>query len=451
MGEIEVRCAAWYGDTMLTLRFPSEWEIIVFAPRPLPALTLRSVHQRITDPIGSGRLSTIAAGRIRAAIIVDDITRPTPVADLLPPVLQELAAGGIASDRVSIVLAVGAHKPASPEHVTKKLGAFAAHVRVLPHDCLGDLVDLGKSPGGTPIHVNRWVMECDLKIGLGGVYPHSDAGFSGGAKIVVPGICGIATARALHQNLPGAGARGGPLTSGFRRDVDEIAARIGLDFVVNAVMNCDRQVAAVFAGDRVAAFHTAVEFAAAHYTIDDEGLATEADVVIADTYPFDTSLLFACGKGIWPLTGKGASSHVVLAACPQGLGHHELSPLAMPAWRRVFRRMRSLRPRQLPRLARKLRGLRGTLRRRQMALLVLSSGLGTDEVTRIYPKGRAFDSWDPLLAALQARHRGARTRVALYRCAPLLIRRSARGSNALRDPGRERSSPEILAGRTERR
>jgi hypothetical protein len=194
-----------------------------------------------------------------------------------------------------------------------------------------------------------------------------------------------------------------------------------------------------------------VEFAEAHYAIDDEGLATRADILIADTYPFDTSLLFACGKGIWPLTGNGASSPVLLAACPLGLGHHELSPLSMPTWRRIVRRIRYLRPRQLPRLTTKLRGLRRTRRRKQMALLVLSAGVGTEGVTRIFPRGQVFDSWDPLLAALRARHRGARARVALYRCAPLLIRRGARSSNALRDPGEEGSSPEILAGGTERR
>jgi hypothetical protein len=277
---------------------------------------------------------------------------------------------------------------------------LAGAVRVVPHDCLGDLIDLGTSPRGTPIHVNRWVMECDLKIGVGGVYPHSNAGFSGGSKIVVPGVCGIETARFVHQNLREARARGASSPSEFRREIDEIATRIGLDFVVDAGMNLERQVAAVFAGDKVAAFQKAVEWAGAHYVVDDVDLGRQVDVVIADTYPFDTSLVFACSKGIWPVTGNGTSSRVALAACPLGLGHHELAPLSMPTWRRVAQRLRHLRLRQLPRLARKVRGVRRSIRRRQMGLLLLSAQVGTDDLIRIFPRGRAFESWEALLGEL---------------------------------------------------
>jgi hypothetical protein len=268
-------------------------------------------------------------------------------------------------------------------------------------------------------------MECDVKIGVGGVYPHSEAGFSGGSKIAVPGICGIETARSLHQNLPGAGERGGSLTSAFRSEVDEIATRIGLDFVINAIINSERQVAAVFAGDKVAAFREAVECAVGVYAIDDEGQAAEADVVVADTYPFDTSLVFARSKGMWPLAGNGTCSRVALASCPQGLGHHELSPLSLPAWRRVAQRLRHVRPGQLPRLGGKLRGLRRTLQRRRIPLLLLSGGVGDADMSRVFPNGRVLGSWGALLGELRARHNDASTRVVVYRCAPLLIRRPA--------------------------
>ncbi len=425
MIEVPLRTAAWYGDHPLTLRFPSEWEVAVWGPSPLPALSSVLIRQGIADPMGSKRLSTIAGGRRQAVIIVDDITRPTPAAALLPSILEELAAGGIARDAVRLVLATGAHKLASEDHVGRKLGPLARDLRVMPHDGRSDLVDLGRSQRGTPLYVNRWVMECDVKIGVGSVYPHSEAGYSGGSKIAVPGICGIETARFLHQNLPGAGERGGSLTSAFRSDVDEIATRIGLDFVVNAVISSERQVAAVFAGDKVAAFQKAVECAVGHYAIDDEGQAAKADVVVIDTYPFDTSLQFARSKGMWPLAGNGTSSPVALAACPQGLGHHELSPLSQPTWRRVTQRLRHLRPGQLPRLGKKLGGLRRTLRRRRVPLLLLSGGVGNHDMSRIFPKGRVFGSWDALLGELRARHSGAGTRVVVYRCAPLLIRRPA--------------------------
>lgn len=162
------------------------------------------MREKLNRPIGSLPLREIAKGKTRAVIIVDDLTRPTPAADLLPLLIAELGQAGLNEQAITILLAGGTHPPASAEEMRKKVGTnLSPAVRVMAHDRRGDLIDLGKSPAGLPIWVNRTVMECNLKIGVGCIYPHPIAGFSGGAKIVLPAICGVETIRMMHDYLRG--------------------------------------------------------------------------------------------------------------------------------------------------------------------------------------------------------------------------------------------------------
>ena len=211
---------AWYGDTRIELRFPAEWTVKIFGDQFIPTLSDSKIQHKIRTPIGSPPLSELAAGKSRVSILLDDLSRPTPTARLLPVVLDELSAAGIKPENITIVIAGGTHLPASANEVVKKTGGdLPSGVRVMAHDCRQALVDLGRTARGTPIQINQQVYESDLKIGIGCIYPHQLAGFSGGAKILVPGAAGYETIRALHDNMLGSMGRAGSIQNQFRDEV----------------------------------------------------------------------------------------------------------------------------------------------------------------------------------------------------------------------------------------
>ncbi|MFO0732511.1 MAG: lactate racemase domain-containing protein [Nitrospiraceae bacterium] len=297
---------------------------------------------------------------------------------------------------------------------------MAATLRVVPHDCHGELADLGTSPAGLPVKINRLFMECDLKIGIGCLYPHPFAGLSGGAKLVVPGLCGAETTRMMHDYVRGARARGGSIHTEVRRDMVAIARRAGLEFIVNVTLNRHRAISGLFAGDVEQAFESGVQAARQLYRV---ASPPRADVVVADMYPFDGSWQFAQDRGLWPLERTGAgTSKVVIAACPQGVGNHELFPVASPLWSRLARRLRHLGPSDLSRPVEKIQTILALMRRKREPLLVMAPGLQANDVTRIFPRARWFrESGTIWRRCSRGPRRGDRRTVAVYRCAPLLL------------------------------
>ncbi len=420
MPSIELRMKAWFGDEPLALTFPDAWRVADLGPADEPGLTAEEIRDRLARPIGTVPLRQLAKGKRRAAIVVDDLTRPTPAADVLPLLVEELRRAGIAETAMTVFVAGGTHPADSREAVVKKVGAqIAASIRVVPHDCHGELADLGTSPAGLPVKLNRLFLESDLKIGVGCLYPHPFAGFSGGAKIVLPGLCGAETTRMMHDYVRGARARGGSIHTEVRRDMVAVARRAGLEFIVNVTLNRHRAISGLFAGDVEQAFESGVQAARRMYRVESP---PRADVVIADMYPFDGSWQFAQDRGLWPLERAGAgTSKVVIASCPQGVGNHELFPVASPLWSRLARRLRHLGPSDLSRPVEKIQTIMALMRRKREPLLVMAPGLHADDVTRIFPRARWFREWKELAAVLRERHgEGPRT-VALYRCAPLLL------------------------------
>ncbi len=418
MKEVELLSAAWYGDKPITINFPSSWDVIVVGRKNIPALTEDQIREKISNPIGSPRLSVLASKRNRVAIIIDDITRPTPTAKLIPFILEELNQAGINEDSIVIVVASGTHKSASKEDIIKKVGENIANkIRVIPHDCRRNLVYLGKSSRGTPLYVNQTVIECDLKIGVGGIYPHAGAGFSGGSKIIMPGVCGVESARYTHYYIKGAHQRGGSLESDFRLELEELVAKVGLDFVVNVVLNQKREIAGIFVGDRILAHRQGAKFATELYNVSP---VEDADVIVANMYPFDTSLLFATRKGLWPLmSGKSNSSKVALATCPMGLGFHSLTPLSKSLLSRVLYRLKYLKLKEFLNLISKVRVVKKGFVRRKQELFMLSPGITEEELKIEFPKAKLFNAWNELLGELESRHINLPVKVAVYPCSPL--------------------------------
>ena len=420
MSDVQLRTKAWFGDEPLSINFPPAWNIVEVGPQDAPALSATAMREKLNVPIGSPPLREIAKGKTKCVIIVDDLTRPTPAADLLPSIIAEIQAAGLSEHAITILLAGGTHPPASAQEIEKKVGAnLSPAVRVMAHDSRGALVDLGMSPGGLPIRINRTVMECDLKIGVGCIYPHPIAGFSGGAKIVLPAVCGVETTRMMHDYLRGSRTRGGSIHTELRQDMVAVARKAGLDFIANVTLNHRREISGLFAGDVVKAHEEGVRAAQRMYAVP---VVSEADIVVADMYPFDTSWQFAQDRGMWPVECAGSqASRVVIAACPLGLGTHELFPVDSPLWSRVARRLKHFRLADLDRPFEKLGTIMKLLRQKQHHLMVLSPGLEGKDLHTMFPHAQRFGAWPALRAALVARHGEGPLTVAVYRCAPFLI------------------------------
>jgi len=419
MNEVRLLSGAWHGDNPLTLAFPESWNVTVVGDAIHPSLTAEEIRDTLNHPTGTLPLPQLATGKNRVAIIVDDITRPTPIAKLIPFLLSDLNNAGIPDEAITLFIGGGTHRPATVTEIAKKTGPLPDAIRVIAHDSKQDQEYIGQTPGGTPLYINSELMQCDLKIGIGCIYPHASAGFSGGSKIIMPGMCGLETARYAHQTFQKARYRGDPSPTDFRREMEVVAQQVGLDFIVNAVLNQKRQIAGLFAGDKITAHQTGVEFAAGLYKTP---AVEDADVVIADAYPFDVFLMFAYNRGLWPVfEAKDDATTIVIAACPKGIGHHELSSRTNPARKRILRRLKTLRVQDVYNPVQFIKKTKKFLRKRNRALMVLSQGITPEELNPIFPHAKLYKNWEALLPELEARHRHSPVRVAVYRCAPLLI------------------------------
>lgn len=292
-----VRSGAWYGDNELTLSFPTDWHIEMLNPKDAPALTNAQIEKAFAETIGTKRISELAKDKKSATIIVDDMSRPTPAYQIIPFLLREFNTAGVPKSEIRFVVGVGGHRPISDEEMVKKLGAdIVAEYEVTNHDFLSrDLRALGNLENGTPLYINRTVADADFKICLGGLYPHSSVGFSGGAKLIVPGTAGFSTMYYFHKFPPGRGPAviEGESDEPDRRDTIEMAAAaLGLDAIANVVLNSRREICGLFVGDFVQAHRKGSHFALDTYmTKISETTRTQSDLVIINCYPLDADAI----------------------------------------------------------------------------------------------------------------------------------------------------------------
>ncbi len=216
-----------------------------------------ALEAALDRPIGCEPLTALAAGKRTAAISVCDITRPAPNALTLPPLLARLHAAGIPVDGVTILIATGLHRAATKEEIEIIVGPeIAAKYRVVSHDArdLAAHRSLGATRRGTPVYIDERFMAADLHITLGFIEQHLMLGFSGGRKLVAPGLAAQETIKVIHsprfmrEPLATEGSiAGNPLHA----ELLEIARMARHDFMLDVTLTQDRQISGVFAGDPV--------------------------------------------------------------------------------------------------------------------------------------------------------------------------------------------------------
>lgn len=326
-----------YGKTYLTHTFtedPEPWvltsALAEYAPK---ASGEELVRQALEKPIGSAPLAQLAQGKEKIVILASDHTRPVPSKVILPAMLEQIRSGNPEA-RITILIATGCHRAMTPQELEDKLGRqILEDVAVCVHDCddRRRLVSIGRLPSGGDCEINALALEADLLLAEGFIEPHFFAGFSGGRKSVLPGIAGRSTVLSNHcaEFIHDPNARTGSLENNpIHRDMLWAAKKAKLAFIVNVVLNEQKQVLHAVAGDPEQAHMAGVAFLSDLCAVD----KVDADVVITTNggYPLDQNMYQAVkGMTAAEATVKAGGVIIMLAQSADGIGgedfYHQLA------------------------------------------------------------------------------------------------------------------------------
>jgi nickel-dependent lactate racemase len=320
-----------YGKTGLPVELPADRIVGPLAIRDVPALDdpERAVAAAIEQPIGTPALRQIARGRKDACILFCDITRPVPNRTILRPMLGVLQEAGIPREKTLLLVATGLHRPSTPAEKEEMLGAeIVANYRVEDHHGtrLEEHTLVGTTERGIPGWIDTRYVRADLKITTGLIEPHLMAGYSGGRKLICPGVAALETVRRWHgpELLEHPNADCGILDGNpVHEENTRIARMAGCDFIVNVTLDSRRRVTSVVAGDMEQAFLEGVRFM--------EGICRAAvpkpvDIVVTSSagYPLDTTFYQAVKglTGCLPIVKQGGTI-ILAASLTEGLGSPE--------------------------------------------------------------------------------------------------------------------------------
>ena len=316
-----------YGKTDVCVRVPARNLLGTIEPKEQPAAAEAKVEveRALKEPIGTKRLSDLVKPESKVAIVVNVATRKTPGEILLLPVLAELNDAGVKDENVTVVFGCGTYGAVKPEEAAKLIGEESLkRLKTVSHNCkASDLVNAGTTKThGNKVWVNRIFMESNVKILLGDIDLNYYAGYDGGRKGVLPGICGEETIKQNHGMLVSTNARSGNLVDNpVHVDMTEAARLAKVDFIVNVVANRKGEVVKAFAGDLEGAFLEAVKLYEEMYRVT---VDRRADVIVvsAGGYPADINL-YEAYKGLDNALDavKRGGVIILVAECPDGHGN----------------------------------------------------------------------------------------------------------------------------------
>jgi nickel-dependent lactate racemase len=340
-----MRITLAYGKTGLPIEVPDDRLMKVLSMRPEPPLAdpRAAVAEAVEKPLAGPPLRQIAAGKKTACILICDITRPAPNAIVLPPILKVLTECGLRKEDIVILNATGLHRGNTPDELLHMVGPEVfGHWRIENHDAkdLAAHVNLGTTARGTPMWIDRRFVEADVRIATGYTEPHLMAGFSGGRKLVAPGVAAAITIQHIHspQFMEHPSAREGVIEGNIlHEEITGIAYKAGLQFVCNSALDEPRRATGIFAGEPDAAFRAGAAFVGRQVT---DLVPEPADIVItsAGGFPLDLTY-YQTVKGMTaaiPILRQGGTL-LIASECAEGLGSHEFARLAttvkdIPAW-----------------------------------------------------------------------------------------------------------------------
>jgi nickel-dependent lactate racemase len=312
-----------YGKEKLKLEVPDKNLSAVLIPNQIKTNITGEllVRRALEHPIGSDRLENIVHSEDKIVIITSDITRPLPSYKLIPPVLDQLNKAGAKQKNITIVFALGSHRRHTVDEMKSLVGEeIYRTVQCVDADSK-DIVHMGTTKNGTPVDVTRVVAEADVRIALGNIEYHYFAGYSGGAKAIMPGCSTREAIQKNHSKMVSPDAYAGKLEGNpVREDIEESILYCPIDFIVNVVLNEKKEIVCAVAGDYIEAHREGCSFLDRIYkTV----IKEKADIVIVTQggYPKDLNL-YQTQKALD--NAKHAVKEygiIILAgACNEGLG-----------------------------------------------------------------------------------------------------------------------------------
>ena len=312
-----------YGDGIQTAEIPDRNILKILRANPVSSGEKGGsvVREALKNPIASAPLSEIVRPGEKTVIITSDITRPMPTWDVMPAVLDELYAAGVSPEDITLVFALGSHR-AHTEEEKKHLAGERAYREIScvdsdPQDC----VHIGTTEAGTPVDITRVVAEADRRICLGNIEYHYFAGYSGGAKAIMPGVSTPAAIQANHSMMVQEKAHAGNIKDNpIRKDLEEAAAMCGVDFIVNVVLNEHKEIIKAVAGDLTEAHREGCRFLDSLYQVE---IPEKADIVIVSQggAPKDLNL-YQTQKALdnSKHAVKDGGTVILVGSCREGLG-----------------------------------------------------------------------------------------------------------------------------------
>ena len=289
------------------------------ARRPKAEDELQEIARALAQPVGTPRLRDLAAGKRSAAVVISDVTRPCPSYKFLPALLDELQ--GIGDANIVVLCALGSHRAHTEDERRRLVGdEVFGRVRVLDLD-EDDCVHVGVTRAGTPLEVYRPYLDAELRVCTGNIEFHYFAGYSGGAKAVMPGICARSAIQPNHSRMLHPQARAGILEGNpVREDIDEGGGIVGIDFILNVILDEKKHILSAVAGHYLEAHREGVR---RFDELFDITIPAAADVVVASPggHPKDLNLYQAQKTldNVRPAVRAGGT--IILAArCGEGFG-----------------------------------------------------------------------------------------------------------------------------------
>jgi nickel-dependent lactate racemase len=337
-----------YGEKSVEIRIPEKNLVGVYSPRDAAPVTdvEAEIRRALASPIGSVPLREQLQGKNNAVLIADDNTRLTPTDILIPILLDECNAAGIPDSAIRVIIALGTHRFMTEDEIREKFGAETlCRVPVVNHPYKDPdaLVDLGTTKNGGRIRINRTVVEADFKMGIGSIVPHHIPGYAGGAKIIQPGVSGEETTAYTHLlSVRAPRSYLGVLENPVREELDAMARKVGMNTILNTVLNRHGHVVQAFFGDVAEAFRAGV---ARSREIYDVPIPEEADIVLSSSHPCDIEF-WQAHKTLYPsdLAVKAGGIVIVATPCHEGIAQTHCNMLEMaPYGSRRLREMVSAR------------------------------------------------------------------------------------------------------------
>ena len=325
MKTISIPSRRWYENQERELKFPDRWEVNYLTSPGFdkPGLNPALIKEKLNQPLEGLTLEEMARGKKEAVVLFDDMTRPTPVGAAANHVLESLHRAGMKKDQIRFIWALGAHGAYDMINARKKLGAgIVENYAVYNHDPFQNCVRVGRTPTGVELWVNREVMTCDLKIGIGCISAHVHAGFGGGAKIVLPGVAGIESINQFHNQLnrdPGRTGLGNFDNNIMRAECDAAGDMVGLNFKVECLINRQGDISDLFAGPFRATHAAGGEEGKEHYGIP---YTTGYDIAVCNAYGKANESAIAARFAPMTLQPGGVGTAVLVFDAPEGQVPH---------------------------------------------------------------------------------------------------------------------------------